>query len=465
MATTAIWAVKDNLKRVIDYVSNPDKTENLDFGKYDFKSLEDVIEYSMDDMKTEQQFYVSGINCHPSNVLEQMTGTKKSAQKEGGVLAFHGYQSFAPNEVTPQMAHAIGIELAQKMWGDDFEVIVTTHLDKKHFHNHFVINSVSWTTHKRFLNKHRDYNRFRRLSDELCRKYKLSIIENPQKGMHYAEWKVNQQRIPTRRSLMIDDVDRALEGAMTFSQFIRNLRNMEYDVKSRDVKHIAIRPPGAERFFRLHNLTKDERYSEENIKKRILNNERKHDRKSVRKKMQFHGCLKKQRKITGIKALYFHYMYAMGIFPKNTPNKKSVHFYLRDDLKFIDKITAEVTLICKKKINNADELESIQSYANDRLESLIRQRRCVYNKIRRCKNADTKEKLQRDVESFSMEIRILRKEVKCYDDIKNRLAIIESRLDAINIEEKEKGGVKDECRGRNSRSGREDDASRYRNVC
>ena len=170
------------------------------------------------------------------------------------------------------MAHAIGKELAEKMWGDDFEVIVTTHLDKKHLHNHFVVNSVSWVTHKRFLNKHRDYAKFRQLSDELCLKYKLSIIDNPKKGMHYAEWKATKQKIPTRRSLMIDDVERALMNTMTFSQFIRNLKNLGYEVKT-NVKHVAIKPPGATKFFRLHNLTRDERYSEENIRQRILNNE------------------------------------------------------------------------------------------------------------------------------------------------------------------------------------------------
>lgn len=142
MATTAIWAVKDNLKRVIEYVGNPSKTKNNDFDSYEFKGLGNVIEYATDDKKTEHQFYVTGVNCHPSNAFEQMISTKKAAHKEDGVLAFHGYQSFAPGEVTPETAHAIGIELAKRMWGDDFEVIITTHLDKNHFHNHFVINSA-----------------------------------------------------------------------------------------------------------------------------------------------------------------------------------------------------------------------------------------------------------------------------------------------------------------------------------
>ena len=188
MATTKIWAVNDNLKRVLDYISNLEKTKNKDLNDYQFKGLENVIEYAADDLKTEKQFYVSGVNCSPHNVLQQMISTKKAAQKEDGVLAFHCYQSFSPGEVTAETAHAIGVELAKRMWGNDFEVLVTTHLDKKHFHNHFVVNSVSWTTHKRFLNKHIDYDKFRRLSDELCKEYTLSVIDHPKRGKHYSEW-------------------------------------------------------------------------------------------------------------------------------------------------------------------------------------------------------------------------------------------------------------------------------------
>lgn len=86
------------------------------------------------------------------------------------------------------------------MWGDDFEVLVCTHTDKKHFHNHFVINSVSWTTYKRFLNKHADYDRMRRLSDALCEKYRLNVITDPKKGVHYSEWQAKNRKAYTKNA-------------------------------------------------------------------------------------------------------------------------------------------------------------------------------------------------------------------------------------------------------------------------
>lgn len=450
-----MWAVKYSLKDVLDYVVNPMKTENKDFNAYEFQGFENVIEYVEDDFKTEKQFYVSGVNCSPYNVYDQMIQTKKAAHKEDSVLAFHGYQSFVSGEVTAETAHAIGVELAQKMWGDEFEVLVTTHLDKEHYHNHFVVNSVSWATHKRFLNKHKDYDRLRHLSDEICRKYRLSVIDNPKKGKHYSEWLAEKEKMPTRRTLMIDDVDRAINNSMTFTQFIRYLKLMGYEVKT-DVKHIAIRPPGAEIFFRLHKLTKDESYNEENIKLRILNNDIGFiDMVQEAKPKIYHyqGNVKKSKKITGFRALYVRYMFEMGILPKNAPHKRRVHFLLREDLKYMDKITEETTLLCKRRIETIDDLEKEESIVKNRLEALIKERRCIYNKIRRCRNPDTKEKLQRDVDSLSNEIKKLRKEVKLYEDIKVRSLSMKNKLKTINEERKE--CEQDERRGRNSRSGRE----------
>ena len=139
MAVTAIWNVKDRLDNVIRYVAKSSKTWN---GQYDraaeYHALENVLQYTADQMKTEKQFYVSGINCeeNPDRAKEQFEETKRNWEKEGGIVCFHGYQSFALGEVTPEVAHAIGIKLAEELWGDRFEVLVTTHLNTKAVQNH-----------------------------------------------------------------------------------------------------------------------------------------------------------------------------------------------------------------------------------------------------------------------------------------------------------------------------------------
>lgn len=154
MATTSIWRVNGWLGKVVIYVENPDKTANPAFyEKQDMtdrqtQGLSDVIEYAVNSEKTQQmddestqvmQNFVSGVNCHPSTAREEMLAVKRRFGKEDGTVAYHGYQSFAPGEATPELAHQIGIELAQQLWGDKYQVIVATHLDKdSHLHNHFV---------------------------------------------------------------------------------------------------------------------------------------------------------------------------------------------------------------------------------------------------------------------------------------------------------------------------------------
>ena len=139
MAVTAIWDIKGRLDSVMRYAANPSKTWNEQYGKAaSFHVLKQVMQYTADEMKTEKQYYVSGVNCDaaPKVAKEQFEKTKKVWGKEGGIICFHGYQSFAPGEVSPEVAHMIGIELAKRLWGDRFEVLVTTHLNTNSIQNH-----------------------------------------------------------------------------------------------------------------------------------------------------------------------------------------------------------------------------------------------------------------------------------------------------------------------------------------
>lgn len=182
MATTAIWKVKGSLGRVVDYAANPDKTI---FTAEEMQGLRDVMDYMTQDYKTEEQRYVSGVNCIPEIARDEMMMVKRQFGKEGGIVAFHGYQSFAPGEVTPEQAHAIGVELARRLWGDKFQVVVATHLDREHIHNHFVLNSVSFVDGKKFNDCKATYALMRRTSDKLCRGHGLIRYRSPGAGPHH----------------------------------------------------------------------------------------------------------------------------------------------------------------------------------------------------------------------------------------------------------------------------------------
>lgn len=186
MATTSIWSINGNISKVIRYVSNPDKTDSSTFSNQDIQTLKDVMDYAVNPSKTEQQFLVSGINCEPTIARQQMIITKQRFDKLDGRTAYHAYQSFKPGETDPQTAHQIGMQFAQQLWGDRFQVVVATHVDKEHIHNHFVINSVSFMDGKKFHSNCESYfGQMRALSD-LCRSpLSRHVFENVSYSFHF----------------------------------------------------------------------------------------------------------------------------------------------------------------------------------------------------------------------------------------------------------------------------------------
>ena len=132
MATTGFWPVKCSLKAVIEYANNPDKTTDKQYLDDD---LAKALKYVSSDKKTDQKMFVSGINCSAFNAYQKMMATKRRFGKMTGNVAYHGYQSFDKGEVTPEEAHSIGVYTAKKMWGDEYEVVVTTHLNTDNIHN------------------------------------------------------------------------------------------------------------------------------------------------------------------------------------------------------------------------------------------------------------------------------------------------------------------------------------------
>ena len=162
MAVTSLWRVKGYIGKVLLYAENPDKTTNPETipvaESFNRDTLEDVISYAGREEATNQRQLVKGINCTSANARREMMEVKRQFGKEDGTIAYHGYQSFREGEVTPEQAHQIGIKLATELWGDRYQVLVATHLDKdSHIHNHFVINTVSFVDGIKFHRTKKDY--------------------------------------------------------------------------------------------------------------------------------------------------------------------------------------------------------------------------------------------------------------------------------------------------------------------
>lgn len=457
MAVTSIWRVNGWLGKVVVYVKNPEKTanpefyENRDMTEREYQGLDDVIAYAVNSRKTEQhkedsnvlERFVSGVNCHPATARAEMMAVKKRFGKEDGTIAYHGYQSFAPGEATPEMAHKIGVELAQRLWGDRYQVVVATHLDKaNHLHSHFVLNTVSFVDGIKYHRTAKDYYEMQTISDDLCREYGLSVIENPHpgKGKHYGEWRAEQEQRPTWRGIIRSDVDDIIRQSMTERQFFENLHRKGYEVKVG--KDISVRPPGKERFVRLaRNFGED--YTLEGIRRRILEQSRAvrplPEPAPKRKHYRVSGNWQSRKKVTGFRALYFHYCYLLGVFPRQkTQNHKRLHFLLWEDLIKLDAITQEARLLAEHRIDTAQQLSSYQSELESQIADVTSQRKQLYRKMRtvavkadKTASAD----VSTAISALSKELSQLRREVKLCSDIAVRSGILPERIQKVREDE------------------------------
>lgn len=377
---------------------------------------------------------------------------KRRYGKENGTVAYHGYQSFAPGEATPEIAHEIGVKLAQRLWGDRYQVLVATHLDhENHLHNHFVVNTVSFVDGIKYYRSEKDYWKLRRMSDELCREYGLSVIENPQRGksQHYGEWRTEKEGRPTWKSSIKDDIDEAIRQSMTERQFWAYLQSHGYQYKIG--KDISVRPPGKERFVRLaRNLGED--YTLARIRERIISHSRggvlpEYERKAQR--TEYRRDLTKVKKATGFRALYYHYCYLLGIFPQKKPNypRTRVHHLLREDLMKMDAISEEAKLLARCQIDTAEQLSSYQSDLEAQIETVTAKRTALYKSQRTVTVKTDSEKLaavKAEASALSKELKRLRKEVRLCEDIATRSGAIMEKVIKAEEFEQEKEETRDE---------------------
>lgn len=460
MATTKIWAVKSRIDHVLEYAENKDKTRNDAWSEVDYQSMRDVMDYAMNDAKTEKQYYVSGINCSPDTARREMQGTKYAFGKEDGILAFHGYQSFKPGEVTPDLAHEIGIKLAEELW-PDHQVIIATHLDKEHIHSHFVVNSVSLHGRKFYATK-ASYRQMRAASDKLCKEYGLSVITEYQEyyPKHYAEWDAEQNGQPTWRSSIKVDMDEAIKYSMTFQQFISEMKKKGYVLERRG-SFLRIKAPGMQRFVRLRSLGAG--YTEEAIQRRILRHRYPEvpPRKKVPhpRKIVFHGDFRLQ-KITwkGLRALY--YFYIRKLRQSQRKPIESVPDCLRIDLRHLDAISEQSKFLARYNLDTGEQVEALKARLMRQLSNLQQEQKNLTNeKRRKSTTPERMQELQAQVDQLNAALRQTRKELKLCDDVLERSLIIKEKNKLLS--EQQKGVSRIEPIGRSGGRNRQRRDQRY----
>ena len=249
MAVTGFWPIYKNLKATLDYADNPDKTTDR---RYLDDDLYAALSYAENDNKTDRKMYVSGINCSKQNAYAEMVAVQRRFGMRGKVVGYHGIQSFAAGEVTPEQAFEIGKVTARKMWGDRYQVLVTVHLNTDNVHCHFVVNPVSYKDGVKFKNKIGDHKELRRVSDEICREHGLSVLENSNfYGGHKKDYWRHKSGKKTHRDYLREDVEYCLSFATSPREFENQLYALGYTL---DPVRFSVKAKHWERSVRLANI-------------------------------------------------------------------------------------------------------------------------------------------------------------------------------------------------------------------
>ena len=428
MAITKIIAIRDRLDKRVNYAVNGEKT-TLDTG----------ITYAANPEKTEQLFFTSAINCDScETAFAEMQTTKRRFGKLGGVVGYHFIQSFAPGEVTPEQAHRIGVEFAQRLFGERYEVVVGTHL-----HNHVVVNSVSFVDGKKYHSSPGSYYfEVRSTSDILCRENDLSTITPQGKGKHYAEWKAENTGKPTIRSIIRGDIDRFVGEAYTYETFLMLLRQ-EGDVvrNAPSRKYVTVLPPGGKRAIRLDSL--GEGYTEQDIRRR-LTAQREGGAQSApamtrtgkRYRVRGKRPTGPKKKITGFQALYLRYLYLL----RGTHRKKyfrRVPFSVRQEVVRLERYDRQFRYLWANGMTTAEDLEQRIAALEREIYDGEQQRKPLYRERRDAEDEAYKTQCSAEIDRQTAALREKRRELALCRRILEDVPLVSQQVQQAEAERRE----------------------------
>lgn len=433
MAITKIIAIRDRLDKRVNYAVNGEKT-TLDTG----------ITYAANPEKTEQHFFTSVLNCENcETAYAEMQTTKRRFGKLGGVVGYHFIQSFAPGEVTPEQAHAIGVAFARRLFGERYEVVVGTHLDRAHLHNHVVVNSVSFVDGKKYHSSPGSYYfEVRSTSDTLCWENDLSTITPQGKGKHYAEWKAENTGKPTIRGIIRGDIDSIIGEAYTYETFLMLLRRRGYVVQNRpDRKYVTVLPPGGKRAIRLDSL--GEGYTEQDIRRRLaaqreggVQTAPAMTRTGKRYRVRGKRLTGPKKKITGFQALYLRYLYLL----RGTHRKKNfrrVPFSMRHEVIRLQRYNRQFRYLWANGLTTAENLEQRIAALEREIYNGEQQRKPLYRERRDAEDEAYKAQCSAEIDRQTAALREKRRELALCRRILEDVPLVSQQVQQAEAERRE----------------------------
>ena len=361
MAVMKIKTIKNNLQAVINYGKNGDKTDN--------------------------GVLVSSVNCSVDTAYEEMAFTKKFFHKEDKTLGYHIIQSFKGNEVSPKTANLIGKELAEELWGDKYQVIICTHINKENVHNHLILNSVSFIDGKKYHNSNSEIAFMKEASDNLCIKYRLSLVNTPraEKERAFRQNHIDYfNRRDEKMQKIITDIDEAIKTARRYSDFKLSLKAKGYENIKDTGKYLSLKTPYYSRNVRIDRAF-EERYSVQGIKERIYYKEKEKIpvanlyKKYYRKVYTGPKINKFLLQTSSFYRLYVHYLYLFGKLPAKNQYKELTPEYYKQKRKN-NMIFEEINFLARNSFKSVKEVSNYIDNLENQLPELKGKRELLWRK-------------------------------------------------------------------------------------
>lgn len=420
------------------------------------KDVVRLMKYIVNPNKTtgEECIYVNSSFCSLPTAASEFKMERERWDKHSGNYAYHIEQSFKPGEVTADIAHECGIEFAKQLFGDEFQFIIGTHLDKEHIHNHICVNAVSRTNGRKLQTDHKFINKMRSINDSVCTQHSLSVIDTSKSGSGktYAEWIISKNNGFTWRGAIRSDIDGLLSKCRTLKDLLNFLENdLNYKIKYGE--HISVSPPGTNSFFRLYKLGKG--YSEEELAHRLIfsSDVTKYNQniilKGKKKQYRYRGKYQrifKTRKST-LEVSYYIYLHRLRkIFNSPPQYKKRMPFEVRADVEKIQSFAAECKLLSTYKIHNVFELTKHYEKLKTECISLVEEKKELKMKLRKTESPQEMKEIEHKIKTIQISLKKNHQEIKACNSIYERSMSIKQKNDQII--KSEKGMIENVSRSR-----------------
>lgn len=405
--------------------------------------LDILINYVMNGEKTEEMYLVSGINCLPETAIKEMNETKEKFGKKNGNIAYHLIQSFDGNEVSKEQCHEIGVQYARQLFGDDFQVIVATHVNTKNVHNHIVINSVSFKTGRKFYNNRETKDYIRVTSDFFCKLHQLSVIETPWKYKgYYKKFAKNDSYL----QMLKKDVDVSLAKAFSTRDFETIGQKDGYYYANTYDYGLIVYDENKDRTIFMQTLFGDE-YSYENTKEKILDNSYYEEKtyppkkKYVMSKEEYSKFIERRRNYEIGKLPMLYVLICLLLKRDPLPAKIEIGNVkipitkeMRIELKYMKELSEQAILLTENKIKSLDELNIYRGSLETKVNQLKGKREGLWVKMKKAKTDDEKDKIKAQIEELSPKIKKYNNDIMNCFRIEKRSVLLKRQLEIEKLQ-------------------------------